>query len=46
MITAFEVSILASRFLMGYIRRNDFKAFGYYRIILGILVLSYFLLLG
>ena len=46
MITAFAVSILAIRFLMGYIRRNDFKAFGYYRIILGILVLSYFLLLG
>lgn len=46
MITAFAVSILAIRFLMGYIRKNDFKAFGYYRIVLGILVLAYFLLLG
>ena len=46
MVTAFVISILAIRFLMGYIRKNDFKAFGYYRIILGILVLAYFLLLG
>ena len=46
MATAFVISILAIRFLMGYIRKNDFKAFGYYRIVLGILVLAYFLLLG
>ena len=46
MVTAFLVSVLAIRFLMSYIRKNDFKAFGYYRIILGILVLAYFLLLG
>ena len=46
MVTAFVVSILAIRFLMGYIRKNDFKAFGYYRIVLVILVLAYFLLLG
>lgn len=46
MVTAFVISILAIRFLMGYIRKNDFKAFGYYRIVLGILVLAYFLLLG
>ncbi|MCI8598936.1 MAG: undecaprenyl-diphosphate phosphatase [Lachnospiraceae bacterium] len=46
MVTAFVISILAIRFLMGYIRRNDFKVFGYYRIILGILVLTYFILLG
>lgn len=44
MVSAFIVSILAIKFLMGYIKKNDFKAFGYYRIILGIIVLAYFLL--
>ncbi len=39
MITAFIVSILAIKFLMSYIKKNDFKLFGVYRIILGILVL-------
>ena len=46
MAVAFVVSILAIRFLMGYIRKHDFKAFGYYRIMLGIAVLTYFLLFG
>lgn len=46
MIVAFAVSVLAIRFLMKYIRNNDFKAFGWYRIILGIVVLLYFFLLG
>lgn len=46
MIVAFVVSIIAIRFLLGYIKRNDFKAFGWYRIVLGILVMAYFLLLG
>ena len=41
-IVAFVVSIIAIKFLMGYIKKNDFKVFGYYRIILGILVLLYF----
>lgn len=45
MATAFLVSVLAIKFLMGYIKKNDFKAFGYYRIILGILVIVYFLFL-
>ncbi len=44
MVVAFVVSVLAIRFLMGYIRKHDFKAFGYYRIILGVIVLAYFLL--
>lgn len=39
MITAFVVSILAIKFLIGYVKKHDFKAFGIYRIILGILVL-------
>lgn len=41
-IVAFIVSILAIKFLMSYIKNNDFKVFGWYRIILGILVLLYF----
>ena len=46
MIVAFGVSILAIRFLMGYIKKYDFKAFGWYRIVLGALVLGYFAFLG
>lgn len=42
---AFIVSVLVIKFLMSYIRKHDFKVFGYYRIILGIVVLLYFLLL-
>ena len=45
MLTAFIVSIIVIKFLMSYIKKNDFKVFGYYRIILGILVIGYFLLL-
>ena len=39
MVVAFVVSLFVIRFLMGYIRKHDFKVFGYYRIILGVLVL-------
>jgi len=42
MVSAFVVSYLAIKFLMGYIKKHDFKAFGWYRIILGIIVLLYF----
>ncbi|MDO5135354.1 MAG: undecaprenyl-diphosphate phosphatase [Eubacteriales bacterium] len=42
MAVAFVVSILAIKFLMGYIKKNDFKVFGWYRIVLGVLVLGYF----
>ena len=42
MISAFLVSVLVIRFLMGYIKKHDFKAFGWYRIVLGVLVLGYF----
>ena len=42
MATAFFVSILAIKFLMGYIKKNDFTAFGVYRIIVGVVVLAYF----
>ena len=44
MVVAFLVSMLVIRFLMGYIRKHDFKAFGYYRIALGAVVLLYFAL--
>lgn len=42
MLVAFIVSILIIRFLMSYIRSHDFKVFGWYRIILGLLVIIYF----
>ena len=41
-LVAYIVSIFAIKFLMDYIRKHDFKVFGYYRIILGFLVLAYF----
>jgi undecaprenyl-diphosphatase len=41
-ITAFAVSVFAIKFLMNFIKNRDFKPFGYYRIILGIIVLAYF----
>lgn len=43
MITAFGVSLLCIRFLMDYIKKHDFKVFGYYRIVLGALVIGYYL---
>ncbi len=46
MLTAFIVSILSIRFLLMYIEKNDFTAFGVYRIILGIIVLMYLLGVG
>ena len=42
MVSAFVVSMLVISFLMSYIRKHDFKVFGWYRIVLGILVLLYF----
>jgi len=44
MVVAFVVSVFAIKFLMGYIKKNDFKAFGFYRIILGIIVILYFII--
>jgi undecaprenyl-diphosphatase len=46
MVVAFAVSIVAIKFLLGYVKNNDFKAFGWYRIILGIIVIVYFVLFG
>ncbi|MBQ7840925.1 MAG: undecaprenyl-diphosphate phosphatase [Lachnospiraceae bacterium] len=42
MVVAFVVSMIVIRFLMGYIKKHDFKVFGWYRIVLGVLVLLYF----
>lgn len=46
MAVAYAVSIAAIKFLMSYIRNHDFTAFGYYRIIVGVLVIAYFLISG
>ena len=45
-VVAFVVSIVAIKFLLSYIKKNDFKAFGYYRIVLGAVVLIYFAIFG
>ncbi len=44
-IVAFLVSLFVIKFLINYIRKHDFKVFGWYRIVLGIIVLLYFLLI-
>ncbi len=46
MLTAFVVSVIVIKFLMGYVKKHDFKVFGYYRIVLGFLVVLYFLFIG
>ena len=43
MLVAFFVSLFVVKFLMSYIRKHDFKVFGWYRIILGVIVLAYFI---
>lgn len=42
MVVAFAVSLFVIKFLMDYIRKHDFKLFGYYRIVIGVIVLLYF----
>jgi len=44
MIVAFVVSVVVIRFLMDYVKRHDFKVFGWYRIVLGVIVIAYFML--
>lgn len=46
MVTAFITSVLAIKFLVTYIKKHDFKVFGWYRIVLGIIVLGYFMIMG
>lgn len=43
MLVAFVVSMLTIKFLMSYIKKNDFKLFGWYRIVLGVIVIGYFM---
>ena len=42
MVVAYVVSLVAVKFLTGYVKKHDFKIFGWYRIVLGIIVLGYF----
>lgn len=42
MVVAFVVSVFIIKFLMGYIKKHDFKVFGWYRIVLGAIVIGYF----
>lgn len=44
MLVAFVVSMITIKFLMSYIKKHDFKVFGWYRIVLGIIVLLYFMI--
>ncbi len=44
MAVAFAVSMIVIKFLMSYIKKHDFKVFGWYRIVLGVIVLLYFVL--
>jgi undecaprenyl-diphosphatase len=46
MAVAFTVSVLSIRFLVSYVQKHDFKAFGWYRIALGLLVFGYFITAG
>ena len=43
MLSAFIVSVLVIKFLLNYVKKHDFKPFGYYRIVLGVIVLVYFI---
>lgn len=43
---AFVISLLVIRFLMSFIRKHDFKPFGWYRIVLGVAVIAYFALVA
>lgn len=44
MVVAFVVSLFAIKFLVSFVKKHDFKVFGYYRIVLGIIVIAYFLI--
>ena len=46
LVTAFVVSVIAIKFLVGYVKKHDFTVFGVYRIVLGLVVLGYFLLIA
>ena len=44
MVVAYVVSMVSIKFLMNYVRKHDFKSFGWYRIVLGVIILGYFII--
>ena len=46
MVIAYLVSLASIKFLMNYVRKHSFTSFGWYRIILGIVVIGFFLITG
>ena len=44
MVVAYAVSMIAVKFLTGFVKKHDFKVFGWYRIVLGALVIGWFLI--
>jgi undecaprenyl-diphosphatase len=42
-VVSFIVALAVTKFLINYVKKNNFKIFGYYRIILGIIIIAYFL---
>lgn len=44
MVVAYIVSMVSIKFLMNYVRKHDFKSFGWYRIILGVVIIAYFII--
>ena len=46
MVTAYAVSMVAVKFLTSFVKKHDFKVFGWYRIVLGAVVIGYFLIRG
>lgn len=45
MVVAYVISMVSIKFLMNYVRKHDFKSFGWYRIILGIVIIAYFIII-
>ena len=46
LVVAFVVSLVAIKWLTGFVRKHDFKVFGWYRIVLGVVVLAFFLVIA
>ena len=46
MVVAYVISLMAVKFLMDFVKKHSFKSFGYYRIVLGIIVVIYFMFIG
>ena len=46
LVVAFVVSLVSIKWLTGFVRKHDFKVFGWYRIVLGVVVLAFFLVIA